>query len=143
MPTQQAKNRSAKALLTISDARGCKVIESHYSGESWRKDRKSCAKLHYWATSTHKLYQGKGPGFSIVGAHSTKTACWSTQQRIMLRSFLVRPSLGPCCFNAPRQRWYQGTSAAQLTCRDSWRALFPCKSWGSQFKRKVIKANIT
>lgn len=51
--------------------------------------------------------------------------------------FPSQTSVGGGCFNAPRQRWYQDTLAAQLTSRDWWRALFPCKSWDSQFKRNV------
>lgn len=51
--------------------------------------------------------------------------------------FPSQTSVGGGCFNAPRQQWYQDTLAAQLTSRDWWRALFPCKSWDNQFKRNV------
>lgn len=129
MPAQQTKNRSAATMLTILNTRDCKVLGSHYRGESGRKDGKLGAVLGYF---TSQNLTGKGAWLQ----HGWSTQCKDSFPKSYAQISASQTSLGGL-LQCTMTMEVPGQSSHPVGFRDQWRALFPCKSWGSQFKRKV------
>lgn len=133
MPARQTKNRSAMTVLTILNARDCEVLGSHYRGESGRKDGKLGAVLGYF---TSQSLTGKGAWLQ----HGWSTQCKDSFPKPTPKGYAQisasQTSLGGL-LRCTMTMEVPGQSSSPVGSRHQQRALFPCRSWGSQFKRKV------